>query len=329
MMSSGRRHRFVALVSAALLTTSCAALLGGLDEGVARVKDVPADGGVAQAEAAACPPWLEGFAHRVAFDVPSEVTLGGYPVRFGFDSRAAIDAGKMRSDGADLRVTGSDGYRPVPHWIESELNGEATVGWAKIDVPVGATTLFLYYGNPTAAQQSDETGTFVDGIIENERFHQGTTPWFPNGPTHGGDAGFALGDGGASLVLTAAPSEIRTACGWCQSLTAPLERSYQLVFDLEVDDQTADTAVYVWANELDGDGTVVWTRSLRQGVYRSLSSGEIAPDSKSVCLGVRADASVRDRRISARFANLRVVPYSPVDIIAGPPGPEESPCPGQ
>ncbi len=66
-------------------------------------------------------------------------------------------ATKARLDYQDIRFTDSDGVTPLPFWMESD--GKF---WVKVpSIPTTGTTIYAYYGNPSATDAQNGTGTFV------------------------------------------------------------------------------------------------------------------------------------------------------------------------
>ena len=68
----------------------------------------------------------------------------------------------MKPDFSDLRFVDSDGVNLLPYWIESYNTSSAAFVWVKIpSIPSStAKTIYMYYGNPSAASASDGTATF-------------------------------------------------------------------------------------------------------------------------------------------------------------------------
>ncbi len=82
--------------------------------------------------------------------------LTDYQVRITLDD--SFDFTKAESDGNDVRFSDTDGVTLIPFWLESWDNVllQASV-WVKVPViPVGGTTLFIYYGNPDASTTPPE-----------------------------------------------------------------------------------------------------------------------------------------------------------------------------
>jgi hypothetical protein len=321
-----RAFAAVVIPACALAAVGCASLLGGLDEGSAR-RDEPAD--AAAPEAAADVPgkpssWLEGFAYRVAFAIESRetVALAGYTTAVGLETRALIAAKKMRADGADIRVTKSDGTSVVPHWIQSGLNGEATRLWAKLDLPPGTSTVYLYYGNESAPATASLRDAFVEGVIANGAFDEGTSPWTETPATNGGVSTLRIAGSRAQLALArTVGAPVASSIAWCQAVTFPPGHVYRLVFDattlhLEVGQ------VEIWTGPPGGHA--VWTHAVGVGRQAGIDSDRIDPGATQVCVGVTVRASPGPQAASAEFENVRVRLFAEHDPIAGPAGPEES-----
>ena len=72
----------------------------------------------------------------------------------------------MKPDFSDLRFTGADQMTTIPYWIESYTPSVSASVWVKVPVipASGTTTIYVYYGNPSATDASDGTTTmeFLD-----------------------------------------------------------------------------------------------------------------------------------------------------------------------
>lgn len=83
-----------------------------------------------------------------------------FQVSFTLDT---TDTTKFKSDCSDIRVTDSNGDI-LGHWIEENNPGcgnAATKIWTKIpSLPAGASTVYVYYGNPLAANTGDGDKVF-------------------------------------------------------------------------------------------------------------------------------------------------------------------------
>jgi hypothetical protein len=95
-------------------------------------------------------------------EIPEQPTLTDYQVLVTLDTAAAISAGKMRSDCADIRFTDSDEETVLSYWLESGCNTASTRIWVKVpSIPAGSKTIYVYYGNPSAASASNGDSTFL------------------------------------------------------------------------------------------------------------------------------------------------------------------------
>jgi hypothetical protein len=88
--------------------------------------------------------------------------LTNYQVLVTLDTASLISAGKMRSDCGDIRFTDSDAQTLLSYWIESGCNSATTKIWVKVPtIPASSTkTIYVYYGNPSATNQSSGDNTF-------------------------------------------------------------------------------------------------------------------------------------------------------------------------
>ncbi len=110
--------------------------------------------------------WLSGWTYRRSITINNSSnsnTLTDYQVLITLDTQSLISAGKMRSDGGDIRFTDSDGSTQLNYWIESGINTTSTRIWVKVpSIPASSTkTIYVYYGNPSATSVSNGKATFV------------------------------------------------------------------------------------------------------------------------------------------------------------------------
>jgi hypothetical protein len=116
-------------------------------------------------EAQSGPAWLDpAWTYRN----PVTITNAGGTALANFQVQVTLDGSfnfsNAQSNGGDLQVTDSDGMTLVPFWIENWSAGSASI-WVRIpSIPTGATTIYLYYGNPaaTSAASGEATFTFFD-----------------------------------------------------------------------------------------------------------------------------------------------------------------------
>jgi hypothetical protein len=301
----------------------CADLLGGLEEGRAASYDA-GDAGLPEGAPDVKPaaPWLEGFAYRVAFEIDSKEAspLVGFTTRLGLATRGLVAAKKMRADGADLRVTQGDATTVAPHWIQSGLGGDATTLWAKLDLAPGPNTVFVYYGSDAAISTSDVRKTFIDGVIANPSFDNGTAPWSAVPSTSGGASTLTLHDGRASVMLTRDPSPVDASVAWCQVVELPPGRVFRLVFDATTLRINVGQ-ISVWSGQ--PGGTIVWSHPMGVGRQIGVDSDRIEPGSTQVCFGASVRAYTMPQAVAAEFQNVRVRLFAEHDPVAGPAGREE------
>jgi hypothetical protein len=88
--------------------------------------------------------------------------LTDYQVLVTLDTQSLISAGKMSSDGGDIRFTDSDGNTLLSYWIESGINTNSTKIWVKVpSIPASSLKIiYVYYKNPSATSQSNIKTTF-------------------------------------------------------------------------------------------------------------------------------------------------------------------------
>ena len=80
-----------------------------------------------------------------------------------YDVSALVSAGKIQASFGDLRFVDSAG-KILPYWIETGSTSSSLTVWAKLpSIPTSGATVYLYYGNPTAASQSSIDSTMVVG----------------------------------------------------------------------------------------------------------------------------------------------------------------------
>lgn len=139
--------------------------------------------------------WDARYAYRlpILFDPVSAQQPAGTWAQVLFDGERAQEAGKMRADGADLRVVVWDGT----HWWEIPRHAEPRSekrGWSVI-LPLQAVEVarqgayYLYYGNPAAgpppaADQAPTSSRLLLAQGEEEGVEWGpAVTWTANSPT--------------------------------------------------------------------------------------------------------------------------------------------------
>ncbi len=99
-----------------------------------------------------------------------------YQLKLTVNTQALITAGKMNSDGSDIRFgKNCAGTTLFNYWIESGINTPSTIIWVKIDtLQANATSkIYLFYGNTTATSVSAVNGTFVGPISSTDSVSSG------------------------------------------------------------------------------------------------------------------------------------------------------------
>lgn len=96
----------------------------------------------------------------IAITNANAVALNGHQVKILVNTQAIIAAGKMNSDGSDIRMA-ANCCSPLCYWVESGINTTSTYIWVRTDLNTSATdTVYLYYGNSGAFDASDPKCTF-------------------------------------------------------------------------------------------------------------------------------------------------------------------------
>jgi flagellin-like protein len=102
------------------------------------------------------PSWLKRKAVTIDNALnPNE--LSGYQLQLNVEYDA-----DMIADFSDLRFTDSDCQTLIPYWVESYVASDSAVVWVKVPIipASSATTIYMYYGNPSAASESNPDDTF-------------------------------------------------------------------------------------------------------------------------------------------------------------------------
>jgi hypothetical protein len=104
------------------------------------------------------PAWI--YRNTVTVSNPGGTQLSNFQVHLSLDS--TFNFSNAKTDGSDVRLTSDNGTTPIPFWIESwNANSKTSSIWISIPtIPPSGTTLYLYYGNPSATSASNGTGTF-------------------------------------------------------------------------------------------------------------------------------------------------------------------------
>ncbi len=112
-------------------------------------------------------PWYD-LAWQYRKPITINNTSGGgltdYQVMVTIKTQELIGAGKMQSDGADIRFTQLIDGTTLSYWIQSGINTASTIIWVKMPtIPTGSSDIYIYYGNTGASAVSSLANTFTSG----------------------------------------------------------------------------------------------------------------------------------------------------------------------
>ena len=131
-------------------------------------------------------PWFDTswqYRRPITITERSGNTLSDYQVRIELNSTNFDDWDKVRSDGGDIRFTDSDELTLLNYWIEYfNVTEQKAFIWVKVpQIPANEeTTIYMYYGNPTATSESNGDAVFIffddfeDGVIDTSKWDVGT-----------------------------------------------------------------------------------------------------------------------------------------------------------
>lgn len=111
--------------------------------------------------------WYDSaYKYRQKIDITnSGSSLTNFQVSVTLNTSSLVSAGKMQSNCADLRLTDKNGTA-LPYWIETATNicnSTTTVVWTKLTtVPIGITSIYVYYGNSSAADAQSASSVFIN-----------------------------------------------------------------------------------------------------------------------------------------------------------------------
>jgi hypothetical protein len=105
--------------------------------------------------------WNGGWQYRRAVTISSTLALTNYDVLVTVNTQTLIAAGTMNPDGSDIMFV-DNSNNVLNYWIESgTINTTSTRIWVNVtSIPSGGTTIWMYYGNPSATAQSNGNATF-------------------------------------------------------------------------------------------------------------------------------------------------------------------------
>ena len=104
------------------------------------------------------------WGYRQTITITNNGSQANYQVMVPVDTYTLSNAGKLQSDCDDLQFTTSDGTTTIPYWEEYCVNasgGGNSVVWVNYtSLPTGSTTIYMYYGNASASDQTTTPSTF-------------------------------------------------------------------------------------------------------------------------------------------------------------------------
>jgi hypothetical protein len=115
--------------------------------------------------------WLSGWNYRKSHVINSASGTGtGYQVKIIVHYNSGTDTGgdvylnsKSKTDFSDVRFTSSDGNTLLGYWLEQKTDSNNAIFWVKVndDLSSSAATIYVYYGNASAANASNGANTFL------------------------------------------------------------------------------------------------------------------------------------------------------------------------
>lgn len=321
-----------ALIPCTLALVACAQILGGLEEGRARLESP--DGGT---EVEAAPPpcrALDGYASRLPIHVEHHgPAILGYQVKLELPTDALVAAGRMRADGGDIAITLADGVTRVPHWLEGGVGTAKTTLWIRLDLGDRPIDGWLYYGDAAAIDSSSMEETFVQGVLVNPYFDR-DEGWAVYRERVGESTSSLqwstqVGDGGAQLYLATSDHPNGMMVGLCQTIEPP-DGEYRAQFDLDLLVQQSTSADLALVPRGSTNQQTFWSsRAALLVAPLRAANVETAPfqaDRGSFCLLASAPGTFESSGLRVRFARLRLRRWLEGDRTAVITGSEASPC---
>jgi hypothetical protein len=130
--------------------------------------------------------WLTGWTYRrpLAIANPCAADLTDHQVNIRLDG--GFDFTRAGVDGTDVRITAGDGVTLLDHWIDAwDPVAEVASIWLRLPaLPSAGASVYLYYGNASAASAADGHATFAayDGFENRETLNPGEWSRHPGNP---------------------------------------------------------------------------------------------------------------------------------------------------
>ena len=153
--------------------------------------------------------WDEKWFYRKSIPVTnsSGSNLTDFQIKIlnNYDLSPDITAGKIQTDLDDLRFTSANG-EVLNYWIEDNTNNSVDV-WIKLpSIPTTSTTVYMYYGNPSATAYDNLSGLVTGGkvtMIAGYRVHTFINNGnFTAGPLTSAESLIVAGGGGGGSSQT-------------------------------------------------------------------------------------------------------------------------------
>jgi len=218
--------------------------------------------------------WLSSWSYRQSINISNTAgDLTNYQVRLDLNSSNVGSNFNWSNNGSDIRFTdASDNL--LNFWIESwnSSSQKATI-WVNVtSLPNNTnTTIYMYYGNPSASSASDVNSTFIreiDGLKGSWHFDEGsgTTAYDSSGNEHPatlyngvswetGKFGYALKFDGSDDYAHTSSFTITTGdfsfCMWVYDSEYD-DGSHRALLDTDVDPNTGNTLYFI--DYEDGNG---------------------------------------------------------------------------
>lgn len=111
--------------------------------------------------------WNDGWMYRKAISVGntgSNQTNIQIKILDNYDLSSFVTAGKIQSSLNDIRFTDINGNL-LNYWIEDSTNNSVDIWGIIPSLPNGGATIYLYYGNPSAASASSTSNITIGGTM--------------------------------------------------------------------------------------------------------------------------------------------------------------------
>jgi len=123
--------------------------------------------------------WLAGWKFRRKITINNSLSYGlsDYQVWIptgAFGSDWTLIRSSAQPTMADFRFTPSTATTTLPYWIDSDTTSPNGFRVRISTLPVGNTTIYMYYGNPSAVVGSSVTAVWGSGLVGYWAFGEGT-----------------------------------------------------------------------------------------------------------------------------------------------------------